>query len=128
MRAIDPCFSTHNGAPAAVHVFPTLQALVQNPRTKNVGFAAVQTAFEGAYVNTHDKLPLDQQRYSLRSPFGLEGRSPLGVPPLTMENYRTGGTPWFVAIDPDGVVLQDGFVIDADRFTRALGESGPAAP
>jgi hypothetical protein len=48
--------------------------------------------------------------------------------PMTMEDYRTGGTPWFVAIDPDGVVLQDGFVIDADRFTRTLGESGPAAP
>jgi hypothetical protein len=45
-----------------------------------------------------------------------------------MEPYRTGGTPWFVAIEPDGVVLQDAFVIDADRFTRALGESGPAAP
>ena len=47
---------------------------------------------------------------------------------MTMENYSTGGTPWFVAIDPDGVVLQDGFVIDAGRFARALGESGPAAP
>jgi hypothetical protein len=47
---------------------------------------------------------------------------------MTMENYRTDGTPWFVATDPDDVVLQDGFVIDTDRFTRALGESGPAAP
>jgi hypothetical protein len=46
---------------------------------------------------------------------------------MTMKNYRTGGTPWFVAIDPDGVVLQDGFVIAADRFTPALGENGPAA-
>ena len=27
---------------------------------------------------------------------------------MTMENYRTGGTPWFVAIDPDRVVRQDG--------------------
>ncbi|MER9432534.1 hypothetical protein [Mesorhizobium sp. M0408] len=97
-------------------------------RATDVGVAAVQTAFERAYVNTRDKLPLDQQRYGLRIPFGHEGRSPLGVHPKTMENYRTGGTPWFVAIDPDGVVLQDGFVIDADRFTRALGESGPAAP
>jgi hypothetical protein len=24
-----------------------------------------------------------------------------------MENYCTGGTPWFSATDPDGVVLQD---------------------
>jgi hypothetical protein len=55
------------------HGFPTLQALVQDPRTTNVGVAAVQTAFEGAYVNTRDKLPLDQQRYGLRIPFGHEG-------------------------------------------------------
>jgi hypothetical protein len=110
------------------HGFPTLQALVQSPHTKNVGFAAVQTAFEGAYVNTRDKLPLDQQRYGLRIPFGHEGRSSLGVHPTTMENYCTGGTPWFVAIDPNGVVLQDGFAVDVDGFIRALGDSGPAAP
>jgi hypothetical protein len=42
-----------------------------------------------------------------------------------MENYCTGGTPWFVAIDPDGVVLQDGFAIDIDRFIRAVAENGP---
>jgi hypothetical protein len=29
--------------------------LVQDPRTEDVGVAAVQTAFEGAYVNTRDK-------------------------------------------------------------------------
>ena len=32
------------------HGFPTLQALVQDPRTEDVGVAAVQTAFEGVYV------------------------------------------------------------------------------
>ena len=109
------------------HGFPTLQALVQDPCTKDVGVAAVQTAFEGAYVNTRDKLPLDQQRYGLRIPFGHEGRSSLGVYPTTMENYCTGGTPWFVAIDPDGVVLQDGFAIDVDRFIRAVAENVPTA-
>jgi thiol-disulfide isomerase/thioredoxin len=109
------------------HGFPTLQALVQDPRTKDVGVAAVQTAFEGAYVNTRDKLSLDQRRYGLRIPFGHEGHSSLGVYPTTMENYSTGGTPWFVAIDPDGVVLQDGFAIDVDRFIRAVAENGPTA-
>jgi hypothetical protein len=44
-----------------------------------------------------------------------------------MENYYTGGTLWFVAIDPDGVVLQDGFAIDVDRFIRAVAENGPSA-
>jgi hypothetical protein len=107
---------------------PAETCLVQNPIIKNVGFAAVQTAFEGTYVNTRDKLPLDQQRYGLRIPFGHESRSPLGVNPTTMENYCTGGTPWFVAIDPNGVVLQDGFSIDIDKFIRSVSETGLAAP
>jgi thiol-disulfide isomerase/thioredoxin len=108
--------------------FPTLQALVQNSIIKTIGFAAVQTAFEGTYVNTRDKLPLDQQRYGLRIPFGHESRSPLGVNPTTMENYCTGGTPWFVAIDPNGVVLQDGFSIDIDKFIRSVSETGLGTP
>jgi hypothetical protein len=34
---------------------------------------------------------------------------------------------WFVAIDPDGVVLQDEFAVDVDRFIRAVAENGPTA-
>jgi hypothetical protein len=101
--------------------------LVQDPRTEDVGVAAVQTAFEGIYVNTRDKLLLDQRRYGRRIPFGHEGRSALGVHHTTMENYSTDGTPWFVAIDPNGVILQDGFAIDVDRFIRAVAENGPTA-
>jgi hypothetical protein len=52
--------------------FPTLQALALDPRAKNVGVAAVETAFEGAYINTGDKLPLNQQRYGVRIIFGRE--------------------------------------------------------
>ena len=72
---------------------------VQDPRTTNVGIAAVQTAFEGAHANTRDKLPLDEHPYDLRIPFGHEGRAALGVYPTTRKNYCTGGTPWFVAIE-----------------------------
>lgn len=107
------------------HGFPTLQRLVQDPRSKGVTFAAVQTVFEGASVNTPDTLLLDQQRYGLRIPFGHDDRSLLGLYPSTMENYRAGGTPWFVAIDPLGVVLQDGFAIDDHRFIRAIAETSP---
>lgn len=115
-------FYQHWCAGCHLHGFPTLQALVQDPRAKDVGVAVVQTVFEGAHVNTRDKLLLDQQRYGLLIPFGHEDRSPLGLYPTTMESYRTGGTPWFVAIDPDGVIVQDGFTIDVDRFIRALDE------
>ena len=106
------------------HGFPALQALVQDPRTKDVSFAVVQTVFEGDSVNTRETLSLDQKRYGLQIPFGHEGRSPLGAYPTTMENYRTGGTPWFVAIDPDGVVLQDGFEINVFRLIQTVAETG----
>lgn len=107
--------------------FPTLQALVKDPRSQSVAYAAVQTVFEGSSVNTPDTLHLDQRRYDLKIPFGHEDRSSLGLHPTTMENYRTGGTPWFVAIDPDGVVLQDGFEIDIFRFIGSVVETGPGA-
>jgi hypothetical protein len=35
-------------------------------------------------------------------PFGHGTISPDGRYPTTMVNYRTGGTPWFVVIDPAG--------------------------
>jgi hypothetical protein len=104
-----PIFYQHWSSGCHSHGFPTLQALALDPRAKDVGVAAVETAFEGAYVNTGDKLPLNQQRYRVRIPFVREAacRSSLGVYPTIMENYCTGGTPWFFVTDPDGVVLQD---------------------
>lgn len=103
--------------------FPALQGLVDDPRMKDVGFAAVQTVFEGDSVNTRDTLQVDQTRYSLEIPFGHEGRSPLGAYPATMVNFQTCGTPWFVAIGPDGVILQDGFDISLNRFVRDVTDS-----
>jgi hypothetical protein len=37
-----------------------------------------------------------------------------------MEAYRTGGTPWFVVIAPDGRVVYDGFRLDAEGLVEAL--------
>lgn len=91
---------------------------------KDDGVAAVQTAFEVTYVNTHDKhrstnsatasgFPSPTRPFVARSPSHDD------------RNGCTGRTPRFVAIDPDGVVIQDGFAIDVDRFIRAVAESGP---
>ena len=127
-RSTDFCSSTNIGATGAIRPDSRLsRRWFKIPASRTSASPTVQTAFEGTYVNTRHKLPVDQQRYGLRIPFGHESRSPLGVNPATMENYCTGGTPWFVAIDPNGVVLQDGFSIDTDRFIRAVGESAPVA-
>jgi hypothetical protein len=69
-------------------------------------------------VNTQDKLLVDQRRYGLRVPFGHEGKSPSGAYPTTVENFCARGTPWFVTIDPAGVVMQDGSAVDAMSSSR----------
>lgn len=97
-----------------VNGFPRLIELIEGASDKDVAFAVVQTAFEGAYVNTRDKLHVDRERYGLRIPLGHEGRSALGDLPTTMENYCTGGTPWFVVISPIGTVVREGFTVAVD--------------
>lgn len=98
------------------HGFPALLELIEHAAPLEVGFAVVQTVFEGFDVNTADQLPLDQQRYGLRVPFGHDPISPAGQYPATMVNYRTGGTPWFVAIDPEGTVIGNGFSVDVNKL------------
>src|SRR3546814_9984590 len=80
------------------------------------GIAGVQTVFEGVEVNTPDRLRHDQTKYGLRIPFGHDAISPDGRYPTTMVNYRTGGTPWLVVIDPAGTVIENGFSIDAEEL------------
>ncbi|MFC0012264.1 peroxiredoxin family protein [Devosia nitrariae] len=98
------------------HGFPTLLELIEHAAPLDVGFAVVQTVFEGFDVNTADQLRLDQQRYELHVPFGHDPISPDGQYPKTMVNYRTGGTPWFVAIDPEGTVIENGFSVDVNKL------------
>jgi hypothetical protein len=37
-----------------------------------------------------------------------------------MEAYRSGGTPWFVVIAPDGRVVYNGFQLDAESLIQKL--------
>jgi thiol-disulfide isomerase/thioredoxin len=105
------------------HGFPTLVKLVEAFRDKGIGLAAIQTVFEGSDVNAFDRLRENQRRYGLRVPFGHTAADPASADmvPGIMESYRSGGTPWFVVIAPDGRVLYDGFRLDAEALVRALG-------
>lgn len=84
-----------------------------------VGFAVVQTVFEGAEDNTVERLRETQLRYDLRIPFGHDPGDET-APPVTMIDYHTGGTPWFVVIDPAGQIMHSHFHIDAERAMPAL--------
>ncbi len=107
------------------HGFPALQklaaAFANEPRVVNL---AVQTVFEGHGVNTADKVRKTQLQYGLSIPFGHDPgkRNPDGYP-NTMVSYRTGGTPWHVIVDPDGIVRYDGFGLNADAAIKFLREA-----
>jgi hypothetical protein len=96
--------------------------LAEELRDKGVGLAAIQTVFEGSEVNTFDRLRENQRRYGLRVPFGhaVADSASVGAVPAIMEAYRSGGTPWFVVIAPDGRVVYDGFRLDAEDLLQAL--------
>lgn len=104
------------------HGFPTFVRLAQDLGHKGIGLAAIQTVFEGSDVNTFDRLRENQQRYGLRVPFGHAVADPASsnALPAIMEAYRSGGTPWFVVIAPDGRVVYDGFELDPYSLVQTL--------
>ncbi|KAB2787206.1 TlpA family protein disulfide reductase [Brucella anthropi] len=101
------------------HGFPTFVKLVDRLHGKGVGFAVIQTVFEGSDVNTFDRLRANQLRYRLRVPFGHAGAISSYNVPNIMEAYRSGGTPWFVVIEPDARVGYNGFQINVESFIQA---------
>jgi hypothetical protein len=104
------------------HGFPAFVTLAEKLRDTGVSFAAIQTVFEGSDVNTFDRLRENQRRYGLHVPFGHAAADSTSADavPAVMDAYRSGGTPWFVVIAPDGRVVYDGFRLDVDGLVRAL--------
>jgi len=41
--------------------------------------------------------------------------------PLTLADFETRGTPWFIVLDPLGEVLHSDFHLDAERLIQAFG-------
>lgn len=104
--------------------FPTLKkfsdAFHQHP---DVAIASVQTVFEGFSVNTKSAVRELQLRYDLPIIMGHDAGTELTQHhPLTMINYRTGGTPWLVLIAPDGTVVFNDFHADSDLLIEFMHE------
>lgn len=100
--------------------FPTLKTLVDNLSDNGFGFAVIQTVFEGGDTNTVDKLRENQIKYGLPVAFGHDAPSVNARISSVMQDYQTGGTPWFIVIDPHGNVVYTDFQLDAVRFLEAL--------
>jgi hypothetical protein len=114
------CAGCHSGG------FPALKTLHAALNDKDFGFAVIQTVFEGFEENTFDKLRLTQKKYNLNLPFGHDIPDETVPVSTFMQDYRTGGTPWFTVIAPTGQILYANFHIDPAGFLQAL--SGGAAP
>ncbi len=104
--------------------FPTLKYMYDNLADKGFSFAVIQTVFEGSETNTFDKLRVNQKQYGLNIPFGHDVPVPGERHPSFMEDYVSGGTPWFTVIDPKGDVVYADFRIDPLRFVKAMGADG----
>jgi hypothetical protein len=102
--------------------FPTLKKLTEKFNgNKSVMFLAVQTVFEGYGYNTKEKLRKNQLRYNLKVPMAHAAGNPENhSSPEIMRNYRSGGTPWTVIIDPEGWVAYNDFHIEAQSATAFI--------
>jgi len=96
---------------------PSLQKMVKAfDGNEQIEFLAIQTVFEGAKVNTYEKMIATQKQYDLHIPFGHDtGNARTGNRSSTLVNYRTGGTPWFIFIDKEGEVIFNDFHLDTDK-------------
>ncbi|MCH2133470.1 MAG: redoxin family protein [Phycisphaerales bacterium] len=101
--------------------FPTLKELIKRYRgNEDVVFVAVQTVFEGYATNTPIKARMTGQQHGLEIPIGHSGS--LDKPSPLMRSYRTGGTPWTIIIDRDGVVRYNDFHISPDQGQKLIDE------
>ena len=84
-------------------------------------FVGIQTVFEGYSINTKDKLRENQLKYDLKIPMAhAPGNHQAHDIPAIMRDYRSGGTPWMVIIDPSGMVVYNDFHIDPKQAAALI--------
>ncbi len=93
--------------------------LKDNP---NVAFMAIQTVFEGASSNTYDRMLEIKEQYDITVPFGHDPDDDESTRNIssTMNNYRSGGTPWYILVDQNGYVVFNDFHLDVDKTISHL--------
>lgn len=106
------------------HGFPTLKRLMEKLENADVDFAVIQTVFEGAASNTFDRLRETQKKYALKIPFGHDAPSLNEQLPSLMSDYQTGGTPWFIIIDPAGNIVYSDFHFDINKAVEIFVKDG----
>ena len=99
------------------HGFPGLKKISDAFKgSEHFTALSIQTVFEGSWINTKGKMQTIQDKYDLHDiVMGHEtGKEHPSGHPSTMVNYRSGGTPWAVMIDPKGTVIFNDFSINPE--------------
>lgn len=99
--------------------FPLMQKVTKGLAGKGFGFAVIHTAFDDDPRNNQDRIREMQLKYELKIPFGHDPKVGEAYPTF-MNDYRTRGTPFFVAIDPAGQIIFGDFSLDADKLIEAF--------
>ena len=100
---------------------PNLKKMIQALKgNENVVFIAIQTVFGGHHENTFDKMLETQKKYDLKIPFGHDAGDDGKSRSNFMQNYQTGGTPWFVFIDQNDSVIFADFHLNVDAAITFL--------
>jgi len=92
-----------------------MQKLVNALSDKGFGFAVIHTAFDDDPQNSQDRVLEMQIKYSLNIPFGHDPKNGDQYPTF-MQDYRTRGTPFFVALNPNNEIVFADFNLDADKL------------
>jgi len=101
------------------HGFPTLQKLSKHYKGDDkVAFVAIQTVFEGFMVNSVNAAKDIIKKYSLTMPIGHSGSEENKS--AFMKNYKSGGTPWTVIIDKNGIVRFNDFHADVSEIIKYM--------
>ena len=97
----------------------TLQRLHRALESRGVGFAVVQTVFEGAQENTFENCASISSSTAYLSPLVTTSRHRVHRSQRSW-GLSYPGTPWFVVIDADGHIVFSDFHLDADRLVAEL--------
>ena len=100
---------------------PNLKKMVEALKGNDkIAFLAIQTVFEGYKENTFAKMLETQKKYELKIPFGHDAGNDGKSRSNFMQNYNTGGTPWFVLIDQNNKVVFADFHLNVDDAIKVL--------
>ncbi len=99
--------------------FPTLKYVMnQFKNDSEVVFIAIQTTFEGFKYNGFEQAKQVAKQYNLNIPIGQSGSK--NERSKFMVKYRTGGTPWVIIIDKQGIVRYNNFHIHPKKAVRLI--------